>query len=115
MNQDSSHTGMDGGASFSSVPARYRTVLADPPWDILQTGPRGAHRHYPVMSVERISVLPVRRLVADDAHLWLWVTNASLHAGRSVMDGRAIRPHRGRRRFRGSRSLPHPAGGHRAW
>jgi len=64
----------------------YRTILADPPWNILQGGHRGAEGHYPVMDVEAICELRVSRLCAADAHLWLWVTNASLHAGKQVME-----------------------------
>lgn len=65
---------------------RYRTILADPPWDIQQTGSRGAIQHYQLMSLDEICALRVDRLVAEDAHLWLWVTNAGLHAGRAVME-----------------------------
>lgn len=64
----------------------YRTVLADPPWDILQAGNRGAVRHYPLMGLDAICSLRVDQLATDDAHLWLWVTNATLHAGKSVME-----------------------------
>lgn len=67
--------------------ASYQTVLADPPWDIQQRGSpsRCAVQHYPVKSVDNIARLPVTKLAADNAHLWLWVTNASLVAGRQVM------------------------------
>jgi N6-adenosine-specific RNA methylase IME4 len=65
---------------------RYRTILADPPWELQQKGSLGAIRHYQVMTVEEICAMQVGRLVAEDTHLWLWVTNASLHAGRSVME-----------------------------
>jgi N6-adenosine-specific RNA methylase IME4 len=64
----------------------YRTILADPPWDIQQRGHLGADRHYPLMSVEQVCALRVDQLSEADAHLWLWVTNASLHAGKSVME-----------------------------
>ena len=40
----------------------YRTILADPPWDIQQKGSLGAVRHYPVMTVEAIAALEVDRL-----------------------------------------------------
>ena len=33
--------------------AWFPTILADPPWDVLQRGGRGAHRHYPLMTVRR--------------------------------------------------------------
>jgi len=76
------------GAPVPSAPLRqpYRTILADPPWDIQQRGSVGAIRHYPVMTVDAISALPVNRLSAADAHLWVWVTNAAIHAGKAVMD-----------------------------
>jgi N6-adenosine-specific RNA methylase IME4 len=64
----------------------YRTILADPPWDIQQRGSFGACRHYALMGVPAICSLQVGRLCTDDAHLWLWVTNAGLHAGKSVME-----------------------------
>lgn len=65
---------------------RYRTIMADPPWDIHQTGGRGADQHYPLMTVEQIKAIPVADLAEDDAHLWLWVTNATLRIGYDVME-----------------------------
>jgi len=72
-------------------PDRYPTILADPPWDIQQLGNRGAGRHYRLMSLSQICSLHVggrrvEELATDDAHLWLWVTNASIHAGQQVME-----------------------------
>jgi N6-adenosine-specific RNA methylase IME4 len=64
----------------------FSTILADPPWDVLQRGGRGAHLHYSLMTVEEIAALPVGKLAKADAHLWLWVTNATLFAGRAVME-----------------------------
>jgi N6-adenosine-specific RNA methylase IME4 len=37
------------------------------------------------MTVEEIAALPVGRLANTDAHLWLWVTNATLFSGHMVM------------------------------
>jgi N6-adenosine-specific RNA methylase IME4 len=65
---------------------QYRTILADPPWDINQIGLRGASVHYRLMSVDAICALPVKNLAAEASHLWLWVTNASLPAGLRVME-----------------------------
>jgi N6-adenosine-specific RNA methylase IME4 len=68
---------------------RYRTVMADPPWDIYQKGGRtgfGADRHYGLMTLERIKAMPISALCADDAHCWLWVTNASLRHGFEVLE-----------------------------
>ena len=67
------------------MPLTFATILADPPWDVLQRGGRGAHRHYPLMTAEQIAALPVGKLADTDAHLWLWVTNATLFAGQMVM------------------------------
>lgn len=67
-------------------PTEYRTILADPPWDIEQTGDRGAVQHYSLMTLRRIKELPVAELAAPDAHLWLWVTNATLRTGYDVME-----------------------------
>ena len=65
---------------------RFRTILADPPWDIQQKGARGAEMHYDLMTLERIKVMPVADLAEDDAHLWLWVTNATLRSGYDVAE-----------------------------
>ena len=66
---------------------RYATILADPPWDVpSQRGSYGAARHYPLMPIEQIAALPVGRLAADDAHLWLWVTNAAWRQQVHVME-----------------------------
>lgn len=67
-------------------PPKYRTILADPPWDIEQKGHRGAIEHYNLMSLERIKRMPVAELAADDAHLWLWVTNATLRHGYDIAE-----------------------------
>jgi N6-adenosine-specific RNA methylase IME4 len=66
---------------------KYKTIMADPPWETEQRGKsRGAVNHYALMGLERIKALPVERLCADDAHCWLWVTNASLRHGYEVLD-----------------------------
>lgn len=59
---------------------RYRTVVADPPWDVGR-GPEwssnGPSRDltYPTMSVEEIAALPIRELAERRAHLYLWTIN----------------------------------------
>ncbi len=65
---------------------RFRTILADPPWDIQQKGERGAEQHYPLMTLDRIKAMPISQLAAEDAHLWLWVTNATLREGYDVAE-----------------------------
>lgn len=75
----------------NSVPTSYptklfKTLLCDPPWDVEQKGARGAQRHYSLMTLERIKAMPVSSLAAEDAHLWLWVTNATLRDGYDVAE-----------------------------
>ena len=76
----------------NSTKKKYSTILADPPWDIQQKGAYGAERHYSLMSLERIKELPVEDLATDDAHLWLWVTNATLRDGYDVMESWGFTP-----------------------
>ena len=71
---------------------KYSVILADPPWDVQQKGAYGAERHYSLMSLERIKALPVEDLAANDAHLWLWVTNATLREGYDVMESWGFTP-----------------------
>lgn len=69
------------------VPTRFRTILADPPWDIGQRDGRyGAMRHYELMTLERITQLPVADLAEDNAHLYLWVINGAIREGIDVME-----------------------------
>lgn len=65
---------------------RWSTILADPPWDVNQKGARGAVQHYNLMTLDRIKAMPVADLAANDAHLWLWVTNSTLREGYDVAE-----------------------------
>lgn len=55
-------------------------MYADPPWDIQQKGGYGAARHYDLMTIGRIKDMgaALQPLIADDAVLLLWTTNAAL-------------------------------------
>ncbi|MXG88434.1 MT-A70 family methyltransferase [Nocardioides flavescens] len=70
----------------------FRTILADPPWDIQQKGQLGASAHYKLMSLNRIKKMPVADLSEPDAHLWLWATNATLRAAYDVMEAWGFTP-----------------------
>lgn len=68
----------------------FRTVLADPPWRFAhQTGKVSPeHRRlarYRTMATNEIGALPVARICAPTAHLYLWVPNTLLRHGLSVM------------------------------
>lgn len=77
---------MTEDSSSRVVPARFKTILADPPWSTNQQGAKGAERHYSLMSLDRIRALPVADLAEDDAHLWLWTTNNTLRDGYDIAE-----------------------------
>lgn len=81
---------------------RYQTIVADPPWRYRTTGittrTRGdgtyapeAERNYPTMTVDEIVALPVRDWTADDAHLYLWVTNPILPSALPIVEAWGFR------------------------
>ncbi len=76
---------------LSFRPACFGTVLADPPWQFSNRTGKVAPEHkrlmrYPTMSLEEILELPVARLAKKQAHLYLWVPNALLREGLTVME-----------------------------
>ena len=72
--------------NITKNPTKYKTILADPPWDIQQKGKsRGVIKHYNLMTLDRIKAMPISDLTEENAHCWLWVTNATLEAGFNVL------------------------------
>jgi N6-adenosine-specific RNA methylase IME4 len=68
----------------------FSTVLADPPWQFQNRTGKMAPEHkrlsrYPTMSLDEIKNLPISTVVADTAHLYLWVPNALLPDGLEVL------------------------------
>lgn len=63
--------GLITGEERTDLPMTFAAILADPPWDVLQRGSRGAKRHYQLMSTGEIAALSVGKLARTDAHLWL--------------------------------------------
>lgn len=69
---------------------RYKTILADPPWQFQNRTGKMAPEHkrlnrYPTMKLQDIINLPVNKVADDTAHLYLWVPNALLPEGLEVM------------------------------
>jgi N6-adenosine-specific RNA methylase IME4 len=65
----------------------FRVIVADPPWRYDVREDDGTHRgatDYATMSVEDIAALPVLERAADDAVLWMWITNAHMIEGAHV-------------------------------
>lgn len=74
----------------AKVAGTYATVLADPPWRFQNRTGKMAPEHqrllrYPTMTLEDVCALPVKPLLAPNAHLYLWVPNALLAEGLEVM------------------------------
>src|SRR5262245_10526863 len=76
---------LERGSELDNAPLpsdrRYPVILADPPWKFHLHGSdydRSAERHYPVMETEDIFALPVAKIAACDAALFMWTTAAHL-------------------------------------
>lgn len=81
--------------------AGYRTIVADPPWEMPSGGPyKGTARYtappsalpYATMGLNAIAALPVAALADRDAHLYLWVPNVHLEASYGVAKAWGFKP-----------------------
>jgi N6-adenosine-specific RNA methylase IME4 len=75
---------------LAKVEGPFSTIYADPPWRFQNRTGKMAPEHqrllrYPTMTLEEILELPVNRLAAAAAHLYLWVPNALIAEGLEVM------------------------------
>lgn len=78
----------NGTSANQGTPKKYRTILADPPWDINQRGKyssRSAESHYRLMPLDRIKAIPVKELTAENSHLYLWIPVGLLQEGLDVI------------------------------
>ncbi len=69
---------------------KFATILADPPWQFQNRTGKVAPEHrrlnrYGTMTLADICALPVAQLTEETAHLYLWVPNALLPEGLSVL------------------------------
>lgn len=83
---------IDASADFTRFlkARKFRTILADPPWQFQNRTGKVAPEHkrlnrYGTMSLDDIKALPVESAAGDTAHLYLWVPNALLPEGLAVM------------------------------
>jgi N6-adenosine-specific RNA methylase IME4 len=70
--------------------SRFATILADPPWQFVNRTGKVAPEHgrltrYATLTVDEIAAMPVDRVAAPPAHLYLWCPNALLPDGLTVM------------------------------
>ncbi|HEL2466919.1 TPA: cytosine methyltransferase [Streptococcus suis] len=73
-------------------PKKFKTILADPPWDVAQKGTHGAINHYQLMTVEDIKKMPIATLAEDNAYLWLWTYPAVLEQSFDVVRAWGFEP-----------------------
>ncbi len=69
---------------------KFRTILADPPWQFQNRTGKIAPEHkrlsrYGTLTLDDIRSLPVGEAATDISHLYLWVPNALLPEGLGVM------------------------------
>ncbi len=79
----------------------YRTIVADPPWE-MPTGGKysGSGRWrkppselpYETMPLDEIRALPVADLAEPDAHLYLWLPNAYVEHGHDLARAWGFKP-----------------------
>lgn len=72
------------------VSGEYGTIMADPPWQFCNRTGKVAPEHrrlrrYETMTLDEICSLPVGAHAANKSHLYLWVPNALLSEGLSVL------------------------------
>lgn len=76
---------------------RYRTIVADPPWEIGDFPPNfgyetGKACPYPTMTLTEIEALPVQELAAPGAELYVWTINAYVEQTYSIVRGWGFDP-----------------------
>ena len=76
-------------AALGGVP--FGTILADPPWRFQNRTGKVAPEHrrlsrYDTMTWKDIAQLPIGDVAADQSHCYLWVPNALLGNGLSVLE-----------------------------
>jgi N6-adenosine-specific RNA methylase IME4 len=80
---------------------RYRTIVADPPWQQPSGGPKPkaiwnagvpSRLPYNTLTLGDIETLPISRLADVNAHLYLWTTNHYLERSFDVVRGWGFEP-----------------------
>lgn len=78
---------------FEELSPPYSTIVADPPWRFASAATKAdAGKKYSTMCIEDIRALPVERLAAPDAHLWLWGVNGLMEDAFTVVRAWGFKP-----------------------
>lgn len=85
----------------------YQTIVADPPWPYDQPDVAGSRqpkvdgeladgvsskRRYGVMTIKDLCALPVQLITAENAHLYLWTTNAFMVEAHEIARAWGFKP-----------------------
>jgi N6-adenosine-specific RNA methylase IME4 len=80
--KEAAETGSDMKVDIFDTDKKFRIIYADPPWSYgdKQLTPMlgGAEKHYGSMSISEICDLPIKKIIEDDAVLFMWVTSPLL-------------------------------------
>ena len=76
--------------TLEEIDKKYSVIYTDPPWDYGSTTPGSyegyaAHDHYPTMSIQDISSMPVGNITHDDCLCYMWVGSPLLDEAINVM------------------------------
>jgi len=68
---------------------KFKTILIDPPWSYNNKSNRAApdcstHWDYPTMHINQIKSLPIKAIIDNQAHLYLWCTDSFKEAAYMV-------------------------------
>jgi len=95
------------GKPFPQAEGGFTTICADPPWpyntsktgkfampkpleDIGQVGVESMG--FPIMELEEIQNLPIKQVIAKNAHLYLWTTNSFMEQAYAVARAWGFKP-----------------------
>ena len=94
---------MTTSGTSAATGTRYRTIVADPPWEYGEklafkwrrgrpSGEGKPFLAYPSLSVAEIAALPVESFAEDDAHLYLWTTQRYLWEAPTIVRAWGFEP-----------------------
>ena len=77
---------------LSTGGAKYHIIYADPPWryNFVASENRAIENQYPTMELDAIKALPIPRIAAVDAVLYLWATAPKFKEALEVMEAWAL-------------------------
>ena len=77
------------------VQGLFQTIVIDPAWDYSEEGDNDAFGrikpNYRTMSMEEIKALPIAQIADKNSHLYIWVTNRTLHKSFQLIELRGFR------------------------